>query len=600
MTTSTADDLPRGTILRQTYEIESVLGRGGMGTVHLARHLRLPGKQVAIKVLHHSASLPADIPVRFRREAEIASRLAHPNIVEVLDFDTLEDGSPFMVMEYLRGESLSRRLRKQKRLPLQDTLVLAREMGSALQAAHRAGVVHRDLKPGNVFLIPTEAGGRVTVQVKLLDFGISKILDSQTVQTLDAVLMGTPQYMAPEQALGHNSSVDARTDLFAFGCIVYEMLAGRGPFAGDSVAELMYQIVHEPPADLSTLAPELPESVVAALLHALQKKPEDRPADASTFIAELTGTPLELRAPASPALRPITTPRAAPPSEPVAPAASPTPVTRDARPAAPSPASETPLLPPADRVRATARRRALPWVAAGVLGLIAAAAWLRSPGGDPATAGEPRVAPTAHGAGSPSAPVAPTPTGARAGPGENAHGNPAQPQTLQENPAQVALPGPERNEAPQANPSQPPQPETIEHEAPPAHPSQVAQPEPGTTNVPTGNPLQETPGVATRVEAPRVSTTPNSRPAAAERISEPVRQDLAAAEQALAADDIEGALRLIRMSQRKQVTGASYALIARVHCRQGDLANAKAQWSRIPSSERPRVKQYCRRYHIDL
>ncbi|MBJ6764069.1 protein kinase [Myxococcaceae bacterium JPH2] len=573
MTPSTADDLPRGTILRQTYEIESVLGRGGMGTVHLARHLRLPGKQVAIKVLHHAASLPADIPVRFRREAEIASRLAHPNIVEVLDFDTLEDGSPFMVMEYLRGESLSRRMRKQKRIPLHETLALAREMGSALQAAHRAGVVHRDLKPGNVFLIPTEAGGRITEQVKLLDFGISKILDSQTVQTLDAVLMGTPQYMAPEQALGHNSSVDARTDLFAFGCIVYEMLVGRGPFAGDTVAELIYQIVHEPPADLATLAPELPESVVAALLHALQKRPEDRPADASTFIEELTGTPLELRAPASPSLRPTTTPRAPPPSEPIAPVAPPTPVTQNARPDAPGPASATPLLPPADRVRAHARRRALPWVVAGVLGLVAAAAWWRSPVGDSAVAGAPRVAPnapTTH-----PAPVAPTPTGT------------TQPQTelppnAHAHPAQVAQPEPGLDEVPEAHPAPEAHPEAVDHEAPPT------------------NPLQETPGVATRVEAPRVSTVPNSRPATAERISEPVRQDLAAAEQALAADDIEGALRLIRMSQRKQVTGASYALIARVHCRQGDLANAKAQWSRIPASERPRVRQYCRRYHIDL
>ncbi|RKG66843.1 serine/threonine protein kinase, partial [Corallococcus exercitus] len=302
-TSAQSEPLTTGRILRATYEIGTVLGKGGMGAVFLARHLRLPGKQVAIKVLHGAEALSEEVAVRFRREAEIASRLGHPNIVEVLDFDTLEDGTPFMVMEYLRGEGLSRRLRKQKQLPLEEVVSISRQMGAALQAAHRAGVVHRDLKPGNVFLVPTEAGGVVGERVKLLDFGISKLVDSRTVQTLDSVLMGTPQYMAPEQAMGQNSNVDARTDLFAFGCIVYEMIAGRPPYSGDNIAELIYQIVHLEPPPLLSLAPQTPPHVVAAIARAMAKKPEDRYPDVGSFILELTGSPLQTLAEVKPEQR---------------------------------------------------------------------------------------------------------------------------------------------------------------------------------------------------------------------------------------------------------------------------------------------------------
>ncbi|NOJ98998.1 serine/threonine protein kinase, partial [Corallococcus coralloides] len=316
-TSAQSEPLTTGRVLRSTYEIGTVLGKGGMGAVFLARHLRLPGKQVAIKVLHGAEALSEEVAVRFRREAEIASRLGHPNIVEVLDFDTLEDGTPFMVMEYLRGEGLSRRLRKQKQLPLEEVFSITRQMGAALQAAHRAGVVHRDLKPGNVFLVPTEAGGVVGERVKLLDFGISKLVDARTVMTLDSVLMGTPQYMAPEQAMGHNSNVDARTDLFAFGCIVYEMLAGRPPYSGENVAELIYQIVHLEPPPLPTLAPGTPPHVVAAISRAMAKKPEDRYPDVGAFILELTGSPLQTLAEMKPEQRSRpTAPTAPPPSAP--------------------------------------------------------------------------------------------------------------------------------------------------------------------------------------------------------------------------------------------------------------------------------------------
>ena len=143
----------------------------------------------------------------------------------------LPSGTPYLVLEYLEGEDLAQRLARGT-LPLPAALAIARQIGSALHAAHQADVVHRDLKPDNIFLVPTEIGGELVDQVKVLDFGISKIRGSQTVQTQDSVLLGTPQYMAPEQALGKNSEIDARTDVFALGAIVYEMLAGRAGVHG--------------------------------------------------------------------------------------------------------------------------------------------------------------------------------------------------------------------------------------------------------------------------------------------------------------------------------------------------------------------------------
>ncbi|WIG94913.1 serine/threonine-protein kinase [Myxococcus sp. SDU36] len=310
MAPSKPNDMPLGTVLRETYEIAGVLGRGGMGTVFLANHLRLRGRQVAIKVLRHDAGMGAEALVRFRREAEIASKLGHPNIVEVVDFDSLEDGSPYMVMECLRGQPLSRRLRKGP-MTLEEVFSCARQMGSALQAAHRAGIVHRDLKPGNVFLVPTEVGGVMMEHVKLLDFGISKVIDSQSVHTQGGILLGTPQYMAPEQATGKNGEVDPRTDIFAFGCLVYEMLARRLPFQDNgNLAELIYRIVYDPPGPLEALVPDLPDHVIAAVEKSLEKRPEDRFPDVGGFISALTGRALQTMGEV-PMLTPLSTPRLA-------------------------------------------------------------------------------------------------------------------------------------------------------------------------------------------------------------------------------------------------------------------------------------------------
>jgi len=287
-----ASEIHAGTVLGETYEITELLGQGGMGAVWTAKHLRLPGKRVAIKVLHGVAAGDRESYARFRREAEIASRIGHPNIVTVHDFNVLASGTPYLVLEYLEGEDLAHRLARGK-IPLPAVLGIARQIGSALHAAHKADVVHRDLKPGNVFLVATEIGGELVDQVKVLDFGISKIRGSQTVQTQDSVLLGTPQYMAPEQALGKNTEIDARTDVFALGAIVYEMLSGKAAFMGETLAEVVFKVVYDKQPPLGQIEPGLPTNVVDAVEQALQKDVDARFADVGAFINALTGRPLQ-------------------------------------------------------------------------------------------------------------------------------------------------------------------------------------------------------------------------------------------------------------------------------------------------------------------
>jgi len=279
-----------GTVLRETYEVTGLIGKGGMGAVWAARHLRLP-KKVAVKVLLGSVQADSEAYQRFRREAEVASRLGHPNIVEVLDFDSLPSGTPFLVLELLEGESLARRIARGA-LPLAETVAIARQIASALHAAHRESVIHRDLKPENIYLCPVALDGVVTDHVKVLDFGISKIHGSQTIKTQESMILGTPQYMAPEQATGRNDAIDARTDEFALAAMVYEMLAGRPPFAGSNVAEVLFKVVYEAPPPLHEAVPGLPAHVLAAVERALAKKPEERFPDVSGFMAELTGRPV--------------------------------------------------------------------------------------------------------------------------------------------------------------------------------------------------------------------------------------------------------------------------------------------------------------------
>lgn len=279
-----------GSVIAGTYTIEALIGRGGMGAVFLASHARLPGKKVAIKVLH--AELGGDeILARFRREAQIASMLSHPNIVHIEDYNVTAGGMPYLVLEYLQGESLAQRL-KRGPLAIEQAFSVIRQVGSALAAAHAKGIVHRDLKPQNIFLVPSEIDGRTIEIAKVLDFGISKMRDSQTVKTQDTALLGTPQYMAPEQATGQHANIDERTDIFALGAIVYEMLCGAPAFSGASIPEVVFKVVYEQPIALTTQAPNIPAAIAAAVSKAMAKPSNERFSSVGAFVEALTGTPL--------------------------------------------------------------------------------------------------------------------------------------------------------------------------------------------------------------------------------------------------------------------------------------------------------------------
>ena len=279
-----------GTVVGDTYRVTRLLGRGGMGSVWEADHVRLPGKKVAIKVLHTDVAGDSEALARFRREAEIATRLGHPNIVEVHDFNTLPDGQPYLVLEMLVGESLDARLRRAP-VSADEAIHIAGQIAAALSAAHREGVIHRDLKPQNVFLVtrPDEVGGNL---VKVLDFGISKIRGSQTVKTQDSTILGTPQYMAPEQAIGNHAAVDARTDVFALGAIVYEMLAGCPAFTGHSIPEVVFKVVYEEPPPLADRVPDLIPRVAEAVARAMTKQQDLRFADVTSFVEAMAGVSL--------------------------------------------------------------------------------------------------------------------------------------------------------------------------------------------------------------------------------------------------------------------------------------------------------------------
>ncbi len=280
-----------GSVVGGTWLVERMLGKGGMGAVWLARHQRLPDKRSAIKVLI-GTGLRDEAYLRFAREAEIATRIGHPNIVDVLDMASLATGEPYIVLEYLQGEDLRARLRKYGSLNFAETCDITRQIGSALFAAHRQDVVHRDLKPENVFLVPTDSGGVIREHVKVLDFGISKLRGSQTLQTQEAMLLGTPQYMAPEQAAGRNQEVDARSDQFALAVMVYEMVTGRPPWQADTPLGLLFQVVHAPTPAIGLQVPDLPANAVLAIERALSKDAAGRFDDVAQFVEALTGSPL--------------------------------------------------------------------------------------------------------------------------------------------------------------------------------------------------------------------------------------------------------------------------------------------------------------------
>jgi serine/threonine-protein kinase len=521
--TAATSEIGVGTVIADTYEVTNLLGHGGMGAVWAAQHRRLPGKRVAVKVLLGATTDPESL-ARFRREAEIASRIGHPNIIEVLDFHSLPSGTPYMILEYLDGESLASRLRRGP-MSLDAALELARQVGSALHAAHRADVVHRDLKPDNIFLVPSDAGGVVADRVKVLDFGISKIRGSSTVQTQESALLGTPQYMSPEQAYGKNRTIDQRTDVWALGTIVYEMLVGAPAFSGETLAQVILSIVNDPAPSLNG-RPGVPPNVVGAVDRALQKDVDARWPDVASFIAELTGKPLQTldkRSKAAAAIDPMGATVA-----PNTPASSS--VAHASTQAAPvsvgtQPRGEVVAVPPTHKVGAPSK---LPLVIGGAV--VAAAAVAAA-----LIVGLHKPEPTVES----KAPV-------------------------------VVLPAPQPKMLP----------------PPVAAAPQVALP-------PVTGPVE------THAAHPAGDKPPPDRHKA-EEVPAEVKADLDEATALLKKNDFDGALHIARRTLTVKKTSAAFALITTAYCLEGDLGNAKANFSSVGGADRARVVATCKKHEIDL
>jgi len=258
------------------YRILSAIGKGGMGVVYLAEHT-LIGRKAAVKLLLPEMSRDAELVERFFNEAKAAATARHQGLVEVFDYGHTDDGSAYIVMEHLLGESLAARLEREKRFPTELALSITRQVASALQAAHENGVVHRDLKPENIYLIP-DPSAPAGVRIKVLDFGIAKLAREEaprSVKTRTGVVIGTPRYMSPEQCKSA-SNVDARTDIYALGCIFYEMLVGAPPFDYDNWGELVAAHIHEPTPSPRVRVPEISPEIEAIVMRAVAKDPAER------------------------------------------------------------------------------------------------------------------------------------------------------------------------------------------------------------------------------------------------------------------------------------------------------------------------------------
>src|SRR6202043_1383629 len=263
-------DMIQSRLLGGRYELDGVVGRGGMAEVYRARDIRLD-RVVAVKTLREDLARDATFQARFRREAQSAASLNHPSIIAV--YDTGEDmegpeNLPYIVMEYVDGRTLRDLLREDRRLLPERALEITDGVLRALDYSHRHGIVHRDIKPANVMLTRS-------AEVKVMDFGIARaVSDAQATMTQTAQVIGTAQYLSPEQARGER--VDARSDLYSTGCLLYELLTGRPPFTGDSPVAIAYQHVRENPIPPSRLDPSLPPWADSIVLKAMAKSPNDR------------------------------------------------------------------------------------------------------------------------------------------------------------------------------------------------------------------------------------------------------------------------------------------------------------------------------------
>ena len=258
-----------------------------MGAVYLAEHPGI-GRRVAVKVLHKNYTRDEHLLARFLNEARAANAIRHPNIIEILDSGMMADGTPFLVMELLEGESLGTRLRQTGALPIPTAVDFAYQTASALGAAHAKGIVHRDLKPDNLFVVPDPHDAR-RERIKVLDFGIAKLQQGSTgdsVKTRTGTLMGTPIYMSPEQCRG-TRAIDHRSDIYSLGVIFYEMLVGQPPFVSEGFGELVNMHLNVQPATARSKRPEIPVAVDALVMKMLAKNPEDRFAEMKEVQAAL-------------------------------------------------------------------------------------------------------------------------------------------------------------------------------------------------------------------------------------------------------------------------------------------------------------------------
>ncbi len=266
------------------YRVEKLLGKGGMGSVYSGRNIAV-GKRVAIKFLHRELADNEEIVKRFYREAQSAAALEHRNIIDVVDMGVWEDEQPYLVMEYLQGESLASLLKRVGRIDISAALGVLEPTLLALSVAHQSGMVHRDLKPENIFLVYQSNAEPL---VKLIDFGISKIAEGSDKSRLTATgsIMGTPAYMAPEQAMG-NSNVDHRADLYAIGVILFEMLTGELPQTGKNYNELLMGILTRDPRRIREINPDLPLELDTLVNKSLDREPANRHQSAPALLEEL-------------------------------------------------------------------------------------------------------------------------------------------------------------------------------------------------------------------------------------------------------------------------------------------------------------------------
>jgi serine/threonine-protein kinase len=261
-------------VLAGRFKVERVINSGGMGIILVAHHLQLD-QRVAIKVLRAHVLGDPDIVARFTREARIAAKIKSEHVVRVIDVGALPSGLPYMVMEHLQGSDLSALVNARGPMPHEEVVEYVLQACEALAQAHVAGIVHRDLKPANLFLTRRPDGSPL---LKVLDFGISKVVepfDPDGNMTKTSMLMGSPQYMSPEQ-LRSARKVDGRADIWALGVVMYRLLTGKNPFRAASTPELCVEILHKAPAPLRRLAPDAPEGLERVIGQCLRKRPDQR------------------------------------------------------------------------------------------------------------------------------------------------------------------------------------------------------------------------------------------------------------------------------------------------------------------------------------